>query len=394
MPTFLPFPGLRYDPTSHPAEQVTAPPYDVLDEHDRDELCQRHPDNVVVVDLPRADDGSDAYAAADATFARWRADGVLRSDPDAFYVYRMSWADEQGSERSTTGVLGALELSPPGEGGILPHEETTPKAASDRLRLLQATRVNLSPIWGLSPAAGLTELLPTDGEPAVDFRADDGVRHQVWVVTDPAALDAISAAVGGSPVVIADGHHRYHTSLAYRDERVDELGADEGASATLVWVVELVERELTVQPIHRLVRGIGPSGPAAVFGARFELAETSRDEAVEWAMAGRGPALVTADGAWTMQARADAFDGVRDLDTARLAATVADADGVELAYQHGVDNVLRLVDAGDADGTVLVRPVSVAAILEIAHGGERMPPKTTFFAPKAQTGLVFRALDG
>src|SRR3546814_15877697 len=112
--------------------------------------------------------------------------------------------DDAGVERRTTGVIGALELSPPGTD-ILPHEHTTPKAKSDRLDLLRSCRANLSAIWGLSLAKGLTDLLPVDQPPLADLVDDDGVRHTVWRVDDPATSPAISAAVGAHPVVVADG---------------------------------------------------------------------------------------------------------------------------------------------------------------------------------------------
>ena len=394
MPDFAPFPGLRYDPTRFAPADVTAPPYDVLDEDDRAALCRRHEDNVVCVDLPRSAEGEDPYAGADATFRRWRDEGVVVQDPEGLYVYRMSWPDEPGRTASTTGVLGALALAPPGEGGILPHERTTPKARSDRLDLLRATRVNLSPIWGLSPAAGLTALLATDEPPLADFVDDEDVRHQLWAVRQPEQVAAICAAVSSEPVVIADGHHRYETSLAYRDEQRAAHGSDVGASSTLVWIVELAEDELRVGPIHRVVHDL-PAGVdlAERLAGRFEVAPASRDDAIAWVLEGEGPALVTADGAARLTARPGAFDDVADLDSARVDAALRDGGELTVTYQHGVANVARRVDEGDVDAGLLLRPATVAQILDIAHGGERMPPKTTFFYPKPRTGMVFRALD-
>src|SRR4029450_10879025 len=144
----------------------------------------------------------------------WAADGVLVTDPaPTFTVYRMSYDDDAGRPRHTTGVIGALELTPPGTD-ILPHEHTTPKARSDRLDLLRVSRANTSAIWGLSLAKGLTDLLPADNPPDIDVTDETDVRHTVWVVDDPDTLAALSAAVAAQPVVIADGHHRYETSLA------------------------------------------------------------------------------------------------------------------------------------------------------------------------------------
>src|SRR5690606_10619925 len=146
----------------------------------------------------------------------------------------------------------------PDEGQVLPHEHTTPKAKSDRLEMLRATRANLSPIWGLSPAAGLTDLL-RDAEIVGRWTGSDGTRHELGRITDPAVIDAIRTKVDSAPVVIADGHHRYETSLAYRDEsraRGGVTGDAGGAELTMMYVVELVESELTVLPIHRLLNGL------------------------------------------------------------------------------------------------------------------------------------------
>ena len=132
----------------------------------------------------------------------------------------MTFSDETGRSRRSLGVIGALGLETPGSGDILPHEHTTPKAKSDRLQLLTATATNLSPIWGLSMASGLSALIDSvpgiGGQSAAD---PDGVVHELWAITDPASIQSISDSVASAPVVIADGHHRFETALAYQAER-------------------------------------------------------------------------------------------------------------------------------------------------------------------------------
>ncbi len=409
MPRFEPFRGIRYDVAHLDPAAVTAPPYDVISPVDREALLEADAHNVVRVDLPVVDPTdplSDPYATAAALFRLWRHEALLVDDPEAsFTVYRMEAPDEDGVLRRTTGVIGALELSRPGEGGILPHEFTTPKAKSDRLDLLRATSANLSPVWGLSPAEGLSELLAVDDRPLARFEAD-GVAHTVWRVTDPARVAAIAAAVSAEPVVIADGHHRYETSLAYRDERrqASPDASAGGAEAVMCFVVELVDDELTVGPIHRLLSGLPddldlPAAMEAFFELEpFELTGTGTIRRLQDS---GGLALVTAAAAWLLRPRPKAMAGARDLDSSRLDVALAalgeqaQAAGGELGvvYQHGVDNVRAAVAAGDAQAGILLRPATVAQILEIAHGGERMPPKTTFFSPKPRTGIVFRDLS-
>ena len=400
MPRFEPFRGIRYDVSHLDPARVTAPPYDVIGPDDRRALLEAAPQNVVRIDLPvadPADPSADPYAVAASLFETWRESGVLVDDPQpSFTVYRMEAPDEDGVARHTTGVIGALELSRPGEGGILPHEFTTPKAKSDRLDLLRSTTANLSPVWGLSPAAGLTELLACDEAPLAHFEAD-GVVHTVWRISDPSRVAAIGRAIGAEPIVIADGHHRYETSLAYRDERRAAVGDGDagGAEAVMCFVVELVDDELNVGPIHRLLSGL-PDGFDLVGALEpffavepFEITGTGTVRRLEQAGA---LGLVTSEGTWSLRPRPEALGDARDLDSSRLDVALASIPEVTVVYQHGVDNIRRAVARGDAQAGVLLRPVTVGQILDIAHGGERMPPKSTFFFPKPRTGIVFRDL--
>jgi uncharacterized protein (DUF1015 family) len=389
---FEPFGGLRYSLDRIPIEAVTAPPYDVIDDDERAALVARHPQNIVNVDLPRAPAGTDAYAAAAETLASWRRDGIVVQDEPAFYVYRMDHTDEAGARHHTTGVIGALELSRPGEGDILPHEHTTAKAKSDRLQLLQATGVQLSPIWGLSPGAGLSDLLDVGHPPLATWSDDEDVTHSVWVVDEPERVRGIAELVSSEPIVIADGHHRFETSLAYRDERRAQDGPGP-YDAVMTYVVELVDEQLAVLPIHRLVEGL-PDGFDCVEALQpfFETVPAGPvDVTIVRRMQDEGAlALVTPSGAHLLRPRAEAFNGVRDLDTVRLDVALATFPPHTVVFQHGVENVVTRVEKGDADAGVLLRPATVDQIVEIARGGERMPPKTTFFHPKPRTGVVFR----
>ena len=395
MARFEPFRGIRYDLERSDLGRVIAPPYDVIDPDQRAELVARDPHNAVLLDLPAEADGPDRYERANEQLQSWRADGVLVDDEHpSFTIYRMTATDDAGVERRTTGVIGALELSPPGTD-ILPHEHTTKKAKSDRLDLLRSCRANLSAIWALSLAKGLTDLLPVDQPPLADVVDEDGVRHTIWLVDDPATCAEIADAVSSQPVVVADGHHRYETSLAYKAEREAADGDAAGAGATMTYVVELVEDELTVHAIHRLISGL-PAGTdvlAALAPWFDDAGEPPADVPVVTAMADAGClTLVLPDREVLLRPRPDALADVRDLDSSRLDAGLTALPAHDLTFQHGVDNVRRAVASGAAQAGVLLRPVTVAQIEATAHGGERMPPKTTFFHPKPKTGLVFRDL--
>jgi uncharacterized protein (DUF1015 family) len=398
VPRFEPFRAIRYADDLVNIQLVVAPPYDVISAERRAHLMASDPHNVVRIDLPDEADGPGRYVAAAEAFAAWQAEGVLRRDLEpAFYTYRMDLDDEAGHAVRTIGVLGALELSRPGEGHILPHEQTTPKAKSDRLDLLRTTRANLSAIWGLSPAAGLTALLH-DAEPLATWTGSDGTRHQLGRIADASRVEAIREAITGSPIVIADGHHRYETSLTYRDERRAESadGTAGRAERALTFVVELVESELTVLPIHRLLDEL-PMGTdlVAALGTHFELHPVDFDApTISAQMAAEGAlCLVLADAAYLLVPRPEAMAGVRDLDSSRLDTALDTLGPHRLRFQHGVDHIVDAVRRGDAQAGVLLRPVRVPQIAEIARGGERMPPKSTYFHPKPSTGALFRSID-
>ncbi len=402
MPRFEPFAALRYSP-DEPLDDVVAPPYDVLSLADVDSLLARDPHNIVAIDVPLDRDGARRYELAARRMESWIAECVLRRDATpSLTLYRMEFTDETGRARHTVGVIGALEVVDEGADGVLPHERTTPKAKTDRLDLTRATRCNLSPVWGLSLTVGLTDLLREPGELVGQCTDEHGVVHRVERVDEPDRVTAISSAVAANAVLIADGHHRYAISRSYRDEVRAATGrADTDAELTMAYVAELVDQQLSIDPIHRVYRGISADALAARLAEFCDAIEagpiTTRcaAEAID-----RGAlCLVRPDGTgvW-LTPRAQAFDGVRALDGAYLEHALDDltgADGapIDVTYQHGVQQVIDLLRAGEADAAVLIRPTGIDEIRRTAIERLLMPPKSTFFTPKLRTGLVVRPLD-
>jgi uncharacterized protein (DUF1015 family) len=312
----------------------------------------------------------------------------------------MAFVDAGGRTRVTTGVVGALALSPPGEGDVLPHERTMPKPRGDRLELLRATRANLDPVWMLSMAPGLSDLLAgTEISGAASCIDTDGVEHCLAPLPDDLAA-RVSELVGSAPVVIADGHHRYETAIAFAQDNPE-------ADRIMALVVELAPEQLCVRPIHRLLIGAGPDlrgrlgevavvtpvGPETSDGLRELLARMDDEGAL---------GLVDGDGLALLSLRLDVVGPdlerlpapLREVDSARLEVALGRLSiPEELEFHADPATVAAEVAKGTADAGVLLRPVSVEQIQAVAGAGERMPEKTTYFSPKPLTGMVFRAVD-
>lgn len=431
MPDIRPFRALRYD-----AElvgdlgAVVAPPYDVIGPDLQAELLRRHPANAVRLDLPLAEPGEEPderYRRAARTLTAWRSDGTLRKDPrPSVYVYEQAYRVPGTTiERTQRGFFARLRLEPFGpESGILPHERTLSAPKEDRYRLLRATGMNTSPVVGLyeDPAGTAAALLAAVSTelPAADLVDDDGVRHRLWAVPDDgegSTAATLARMAGAGPVFIADGHHRYETAVRYRDERRTASAEQDPAFDFVLMLFLSASDQLTVLPTHRVVRNLGDDGTARLVARLPELFEVTRVdgpnlvaafEAAGELSGGAGRfGLVTRDGAWRLEARRDAFtvlpanggEAVRALDVSLLAATLemlagidaaAVAGGQRITYTKSAAEAAALVTAAgdDADAAFLLEPTPVASILAVARAGDVMPQKSTYFYPKALTGLV------
>ena len=438
MPQIRPFRALRFAPDAvgDPA-LVVAPPYDVLTLADRSRLLARHPKNVVRLDAPAEEPGDtedDRYRRAARTLAAWRSDGTLHKDPrPSIYVYEQTYrVPGTEIERTQRGFFARLRLEAlvPGSG-VLPHERTLAAAREDRYRLLRATGVNTSPVIGLygDPGGRAASILATlaAGPAAVDALDDDSVRHRLWVVEadGPAAASVaeLVATAGADPVTIADGHHRYETALRYRDERRMSRSCEEDPAFDylLMLFLETTAEPLTVLPTHRLVAGLGAAGIATLRAGLddlFTVAAASRDELAAFGgrADGRGGegrfGLWTRDGGWLLTAHRTAFEpllsaggqAVRRLDVVLLGAALERLAGIDpaqvaaggrVSFTKSAAEALDAVDAArdEIDAAFLLDPTPVASIAAVAADGDVMPQKSTYFFPKALTGLVINPLE-
>lgn len=393
MPGFHPFRALRFAPGTD-LNAVIAPPYDVLSTADVAALAARDEHNIVHVDVPQG--GDDRYRRAARLLQQWHAQGVLVVDEEpSLTIYRMRFTDATGASRTISGVLGGLEVMQYGERGVLPHERVTPKASTDRLDLTRATAANLSPVWGLSLASGLTAALRAPGEPVGSLRVD-GVDHLVERVTDPARIAEIAGILAGDDVLIADGHHRYGVSQQYREEVRAATGrTDTEAEYTLAFVNELVADQLSIEAIHRVFTGVTLDQLRDTLSGCFDISPAPAPSPAllaEMLDSGRLVLLAPDGGAEWLTPLPGAFDGVRALDGAWLEHALAGSPA-QFDYQHGLAEMLALVGSGQVTAGILIRPTSLAEIERTAREGLLMPPKSTFFTPKLRTGFVIRPTE-
>ncbi len=338
-----PFRALRYDTgVAGPLERLVAPPYDVISTEERERYLAEDRHNIVHLTLP----DSEEQAARD--LAAWRDEGVLELEEPAVWALSQTYFGPDGVERTRNGLVVALRLEPYESGVVLPHERTHAGPKEGRLRLLRATRTQLEPIFLLHD--GEPVVLP-DREPDVSAGGD-----RLW------RLDADPrAAFAGEELLIADGHHRYETALAFHEE-----DGTEASAWMMVVLVSTSEKGLTIFPTHRLVQSLNGVGgtPIDEPGAELPGVVLYRDGRYE---------LVEGDG---------------------LDVEVVDAlapQGVTYTPQRA--EAVAAVDRGEAEAAFLLRPTRIEDVFTRAREGRVMPQKTTYFYPKLTSGLLLQPLD-
>ena len=393
MAVVRPLAGLRYDPARvGDVGQVLAPPYDVITAAEQAELYARSPYNVIRLILPREPERGPVAAQ---TLREWIAAGILRPDPGpALYLYSQQFSLPDGSTRRRDGLLCRLRLEDFASGVVRPHERTLPGPKADRLAILRATGANLSAIFGLyaRPGEAVRELLAgvERGAPLVDVNG----WHQLWRVTDAAAIARVQAALADETVIIADGHHRYETALAYRDEQP----GNEAAEYVLAYLANMEEEGVVILPTHRLVRGplaLEAGALAARLGESFavEPMDARRRAAGEIDCVLPDRRLRLRAGPRARERLRDLPPVLRGLEVECLRRTILEPIlGVgpeELEFTHDDEEAVAAVMAGRAAVAFLLNPPSMAQVRAVCLAGEVMPEKSTYFYPKLATGLVF-----
>jgi uncharacterized protein (DUF1015 family) len=339
MAVVKPFRAERYDEQSAgPLEQLVAPPYDVISPEERSELLARSPYNVVHLTLP------DTEEEAGAAIADWRGRGVLARDEEpAYWFLSQDYVGPDGVARNRSGLVASLLAEPYENRVVLPHERTHSGPKEGRLRLLRATRTQLEPIFLLYEGDPLE---PPVREPDLQSGGD-----KLWRIGDAPSFEQ-------TELLIADGHHRYETALAY---------AEEGGSPYLMVVLVPTRQEgLTIFPTHRVAEHVNGAGGTPIDEPGDEL-----------------PGVVLyRDGRYELLSG----DGL-DVDIVERIAP----QGVTYTSQRG--DAVATVDRGDAEAAFLLRPTRIEDVWEVARRGDTMPQKSTYFFPKLTSGLLFHPLD-
>lgn len=435
MAVIMPFRGLRYNTRATlDLALVTAPPYDCISPSLQNDLYEQHPYNIVRLILGRNEpddgEGSNRYTRAAALLKQWTRDGVLmREDHPALYLLEQEFTAE-GRTTVRRGFVARVALEEFGKGSIHPHERTFSAPREDRLRLLQATRCNLSQVLALYPdpsgeVMGVFDRFPLSS-PDLVVTDHAGIVNRMWVIPDESASAEVAELMLRRPMVIADGHHRYTTALAYRQmlrDQGEDVSKHHPANYTSVACIAMSDPGLVVFPNHRIVRGAGTidaedlreqlrehftwnkfTGADATSGRMAEhLAERKKPAFGIYLRGDQAGYVATLRNGEIMASLVpDHSPGWRNLDVAVLHELVlgrllidclGDPAQLDLSFEPWAGKAFDAVHENGATMALLVRPAPVDAVRGIATSGELLPQKSTFFFPKLLTGLVMNPLD-
>ncbi len=407
MADVVPFHGLRFDESkAGPLDGLVCPPYDVISDADQEALYARSPFNAIRLEEGKEEPGDDAennkYTRAKVALEAWLAKGVLKVDPSpAFYLYDHYFV-VGGQRIRRRGFVGALRLYQEGRGIVRPHERTFPKAKTDRLKLLRATRTNTSPVFGLykdqkGELAKALEAWMVRGPARLVADARIGEeRHLVWLLDDKPLTQKITGSLKDQRVYIADGHHRYETGLAYLKEEIEAAKIDfdeDSTHFTLAYLCALDDPGLRIFGTHRIIRG----ADAAI----DEIVPRSFDATVidRGAVSDQPGIVLVRDGTYTVLTPKAGLD-LSAMPESWRTLPVAQAEelliepvrklGGEVTYEHDVEKAIAAARAGTT--TVLIRAVDAETLKKVADSWERLPQKATYFYPKVPAGLVLRPL--
>ena len=416
--TVLPFQGLRYNVKKvGNIADVIAPPYDVIKPEERIELEARHPENIIrlILSQPKDDDTekSNQYTRAAELMHEWMLNNTLvRDTTPRYYIYDQSFTAPDGKHYTRRAIISLIKLEPFENKVVLPHEKTHAGPKIDRLNLMRTCHANLSPIFLLYQDANgdieqIMQDFTDDNPPAIDCPETFGSTHQLWCMDNPDSNQNIQNLFKSKPLLIADGHHRYETALAFKDEMSRQRGINTslGYDYMMVNLVRMESPGLAVLAIHRLLSGLTAEQIDQAIAGLPDVFEVQEIDSLSNLMTkldtfrGKSPAvgMSTPDNKNRLLIPHSVSAG--QLDVTLVQGTIIQklfkietlAD--HISYTAYVDDAVVHVKEGSDRVALLMNPTPVEQVLDVAMAGSVMPQKSTYFYPKMATGFVVNLLN-
>ncbi len=434
MADIIPFKGIRYNREKiKDLNHVMTPPYDIISPAQQEMYYNRDEYNMIQLDLvkefPTDTEQDNRYTRASNTFAQWLSSRVLvGEDRPSIYFYEVSYT-KYGPEKTMKGFIALCRLEEFGKGKVVPHEYTLSKPKSDRLNLLRSCQANFSLIFSLysSQDGRLNKTIEGNlksSAPDIDVVDDNGDRHRLWVVSDPAIIETVQREMKDQTVYIADGHHRYEASLNYRNE-ARQKGTEGAHDYIMMFFANMDEPGLTVLPTHRLIFGV-PEDTMNILndslGKYFRIKDfdfsngsesVARRQLLD-AMNTAGPQdhyigmYIKGENKYSLLAlkgedllldiQSDKPFSWRRLDVSILQSLILEAilgfseesirKQENLCYVKDFNDAIEKIRAGEYQAAFLLNATKIEEIKDVTETGERMPQKSTYFYPKCLTGLV------
>ena len=416
-----PFKGIHYnlDKISD-ISQVVCPPYDVISPVDQAKYHSLNPYNYIRIVLGLAKNGDDRYnnryTRARKSFEEWLKKEILVEDTKpCIYFYRQEYF-VRGQKYSRTGFIALMRLNDKDDSKIYPHENTQAKAKEDRLRLWRHLKINCSPIFVcFSDKEKKVEKIFNEtvlaGKPFIDIHDSENVRHTLWRLEHSAQIEGIKEAVAPQQLFIADGHHRYEVALALRRSMLAKkkrISGQEPCNYVMTYFTNLDSRDLLILPIHRVIKKLKHKLNFLEEYFRIDKISSKEDLQILLVKAGQNEnafGLYTADGIKLLRLKnkmlidqhiRQGSKDFRSLDANIVKHFILDRVGItheEIVYVKGLNEAFDMVDSEQAQAAFILNPVRIQQLKNVALNGERMPPKTTYFYPKALSGLTVYTLN-
>ena len=416
------FKALRFTGKAGDPAKNLCPPYDIISPSEREALISESENNLVRLELPQ---GENAYREAAILLDKWLSDGVVAEDKhDGIYIYEEEFT-ALGQRKRIKGIVALVKIEEFSKGVILPHEDTLSKAKQDRFNLMKACGCNFSQIYSMfidpdKKISGKVNEL-SKGAPDEQAVTDDGIIHRLWISTDDEANAYISRAFADKQLFIADGHHRYETSLNYRNYLREQGLAKEGDKSdyVMMFLIDIDDEGLVIFPTHRMIRDLSSFNEESVIERSRDFFEIERvegtgdiDRRLLELTDSKSYAFYTGrDYYYILTLKKDvSLDSIapersqayRDLDVTALHSLILErvmgidkenmANGVNLTYTRSLDEAVEKVQDGSFQCSFILNPTKIHQIKDVAAAGDRMPQKSTYFYPKLITGMVMNKI--